>query len=164
MAVAWQVTDPALVHVLWATVLMGDIEKARQQLLGGANIDERDGDADNLTTPLQIAVRLGQAEMVQLLLEHGADVSSTDSLGCTPLHRPHDEAVALLLLQHGADTSARDNDGETPLDTAARRGHEAVAKVLLQHGADVSATDTLGMTALHWAAFCGYVGVVPAGC
>ena len=49
--------------------------------------------------------------------------------------------VVEALLQHGADPRARCKDGTTPLHKAARAGSRAVAGMLIQAGADVSATD-----------------------
>ncbi|OJJ83539.1 ankyrin repeat domain-containing protein, partial [Aspergillus glaucus CBS 516.65] len=40
------------------------------------------------------------------------------------------EAVVNLLLEKGADTSTTDKDGRTPLFWAARNGNEAVVKLL----------------------------------
>src|SRR5439155_23211972 len=39
-----------------------------------------------LTTPLLVAARQGHAEIVTLLLAHGAPVDATDASGDTPLH------------------------------------------------------------------------------
>ncbi|KAJ1482331.1 ankyrin repeat-containing domain protein, partial [Baffinella frigidus] len=140
-------------------------EEARQLLLGGANIEERGGRAPHLTTPLQIAGHQGHAEVVQLLLEHGALLNVKNNDGVTPLHhaaraRRGREAVALVLLQHGADVTAEEAYGRTALHLAAFKGHGAMARLLLQHGADVSANDSHGLTALHIGAFQGHATVV----
>jgi ankyrin repeat protein len=58
-------------------------------------------------TPLHSAARLGDIEIVTLLIKDGADVSAKDSDGVTPLHDAveagHAEIVELLLVK-GADT------------------------------------------------------------
>jgi ankyrin repeat protein len=145
---------------LWTAVMQLRTEEVRQLLLGGANIEERGGTlAGDLTTPLQVAVIRGHTDVVQLLLEHGADTSAAFE-GETPLHRTKDEAIALLLFQHGADVSARNNLGQTPLHRAAFNGHEAVVKVLLENGSDVSVRDNDGDSPLHMAAFQGREGLV----
>ena len=49
--------------------------------------------------------------------------------------------VVDALLQHGADAQARCKDGTTPLHKAARAGNKAVVAMLIKAGADVSAVD-----------------------
>jgi ankyrin repeat protein len=55
---------------------------------------------DGRTSPLHEAARSGSAEVVSLLLEHGADASRVDGEGKTPLEiaseRGDEEAVELL--------------------------------------------------------------------
>jgi hypothetical protein len=151
---------PAPNPALWDAVCEGGIEEVRQLLLAGANVEEEGRDEDwedgvERCTPLQIAVNMHEdaVDMVQLLLEHGADVSVSNTDEDTPLHDTENEAVALLLLQHRADVSARNDGGWTPLHLAAHRGREEVAKVLLENGADVSAMDNEGRTPLGIATF-----------
>ena len=52
--------------------------------------------------------------------------------------------IAEALLKHGADTQARCKDGTTPMHKAARAGNAAVIALLLQAGADDSAVDKVG--------------------
>ena len=69
--------------------------------------------------------------------------------------------VAELLVMHGAQVNARRFDGgETPLHWAARSGHTKVADMLLAQGADVNATDEKGTTPLVCAADWRHVDVV----
>ena len=55
-----------------------------------------------------------------------------------------DAEIAEALLRHGADAQARCKDGTTPLHKAARAGNAAVIALLLQAGADDSAVDKVG--------------------
>ena len=68
--------------------------------------------------------------------------------------------VVELLLQKGADINARANDGNTALKSAALEGNAEVVKLLLEKGADINATTQHGNTALRTAAFEGNVDVV----
>ena len=74
-----------------------------------------------LDTPLHMASFNGHCEVVQLLLNKGADPNKTNRYGSTPLHRAsssgHKEVV-LLLLEGGADRDVTNNFGSTPLDFA----------------------------------------------
>jgi len=156
-------TEPVLHPALWVAALMGQTEAARQLLSVGANTEEQGGTAPFQSTPLQVASRRGHVELVELLLENGADVTVNVGGGRTILHEAARRglgAISQLLLQHGADVSARDNRGFTPLDAVAMEGREEVAVVLFQHGADVSGQDILAMTALSWAAHQGHVALV----
>ncbi|KAI8496903.1 hypothetical protein Bbelb_255580 [Branchiostoma belcheri] len=49
--------------------------------------------------------------------------------------------VVELLIQHGADMEARNSYGETALHVASRRRQTGVVELLIQHGADVEAND-----------------------
>ena len=76
-------------------------------------------------------------EDTRLLIDGGADASTADSRGWTPLHRAAaggHEAVARLLIDGSADASAADSGGWTPLHRAAAGGHEAVARVFRDAG------------------------------
>jgi len=125
-----------------------------------SNVNKRDS-LDR--TPLSYAAQNGHEAVVQLLLEHKADVSAKDNNRWTALHIAAvygHEAVVRLLLEHKADVGAKDNDGWTALHIAAVYGHEAVVRLLLEHKADVGAKDNDGLTALHLAAVYGHEAVV----
>jgi ankyrin repeat protein len=75
---------------------------------------------------MAVSMANGDVNMVQLLLDAGADPnlrSTTDGSGLSALHTAaikQDEATARLLLAHGADPNAMDNTGKTPFDWARR--------------------------------------------
>jgi len=70
-------------------------------------------------------VGFGRKDVVDHLLDCGADVHARDDGGLIPLHNAcsfgHAEVVHLLL-SHGADANARDNWNYTPLHEAAIKG------------------------------------------
>jgi ankyrin repeat protein len=81
--------------VLAWTVCAGDVELANLLLRRGLDPGhERHREAPHL------AAKRGHAEMVQLLIDHGADPNAVDSRGQTPLERARASArravVALL--------------------------------------------------------------------
>jgi len=65
----------------------------------------------------------------------------------------HPEVVELLL-EHGANPNVRDYDGYTPLHYAVEGCHVDVARVLLDHGADPTIRNNNGMTPLDYGRNC----------
>lgn len=94
-------------------------------------------------TPLHLTVQsTAGTEILELLLEYGADPNVPDLNGATPLHLvDHKHAQAGILCRYGADTSLRDKQGFTPLHKACRAGHlNVVRELCLGAGADPDAT------------------------
>ena len=107
-------------------------------------------------TSLHAASSAGHLELVQSLLEVGADVNKQNEDHSTPLFYASEGGqfgVAAFLIKYGADVNSLDWTGWTPLLAASRRGHSAVARLLLDHGADVNAKTQDNWTALHLAMF-----------
>ncbi|CAN6211234.1 unnamed protein product [Urochloa humidicola] len=89
-----------------------------------ARIDELDDYVEGLSL-LHLACRVADLGMVELLLQYGAIVNSTDSRGQTPLHHcimKGRHLYAKLLLSRGADSQATDRDGRTALQYAIDSG------------------------------------------
>jgi ankyrin repeat protein len=73
--------------------------------------------------------------MARMLIERGADVNATDTLGMTPLlwaasSSFGDAAMIELLLASGARRDVRNKDGLTPLELARKYGHVELAAAL----------------------------------
>ncbi len=115
-------------------------------------------------TAVQAATQTGQVEIVNLLIDHGAeyDICTAAMLGhvdCMddflaenpglvhargahgiplmyfPVIHAH-QTVAEYLQQHGADLNAASPDGLTPLHAAVMFSQPSMAEWLLEHGAD----------------------------
>ena len=94
--------------------------------------------------PLAWACEKNNLEIVELLLAHGADVTTTFQGNCAQktyacLHfaaRNNNPALVDLLLAHGAPVNQQTSRGVTPLFTACEQGHTEVARKLLDAGAD----------------------------
>lgn len=88
------------------------------------------------------------AEVVQLLLAHGADPTARGEWKRTALMSANTAAKVQLLLAKGAEIDAKDEYGQTALMHAATRGDAAVAGALVDGEANVNLTDNKGLTAL----------------
>jgi len=95
--------------------------------------------------PLHLAAQhRGSSELIELLIDRGANINARDAKGETPLFRAvdrRDPAVVRTLLRRGADAARTDTKSELnpPLFRLVNSSHEdnlAVAALLLDHGAD----------------------------
>jgi hypothetical protein len=153
---------------LLAAAKAGDRAGAEAAFAAGASVNAVDGKGLSPLslsglTPLGLAAAYGHRNVVELLLNQGANVNAADAMGQTPLHtaaRYGSADVAALLLEHGADVDARDVLGATPLEWAALSGDKNVASLLIKRGATVNAQSSTGKTALHLAATAGHKEVV----
>ena len=104
----------------------------------GANIKDNRG-----TTPLMYAAAFGNAEMVGMLLDAGADPNVANDLGATALMwSVNDEEKVRLLLFKKANVNAKSKFGRTPLIIAASEDSGMpVVRMLVEKGADVNAAD-----------------------
>ena len=110
-------------------------------------------------TPLANAAASDNADVINVLIEYGADVSRGKISiidGISVVDRPvlhyacENGSVSCIhaLVAHGADVEAIDREFEsTPLHLAVGYGHTDCAKILLEHySASVSAVDKFGQT------------------
>lgn len=91
---------------------------------------------------------LGAESIVIATLYHGADINEMEQWR-TALHVATTTSMVQLLLDHGAQIDMEDGMiGETPLITHAKFGHTEIVKTLLLNGAQVNAADSNKATAL----------------
>ncbi len=103
------------------------------------------------------AVRSGDVEAVQGLIEAGTDVNVAQGDGMTALHwaaKRRDVEIAEMLIQAGADVEAGTRIGQyTPLHLASRSGAARITELLLEAGSDPDrATTNSGAKPIHFAA------------
>jgi hypothetical protein len=100
------------------------------------------------------AARLGHTEIVELLLEKGADVHANNDEALRWASENGHLEVVKLLLENGADVHANNDEA---LRWASENGHLEVVKLLLENGADVHANNEY---ALRWASENGHIEIV----
>lgn len=125
-------------------------EVVRMLLDCGAKVDVRDRYGD---TPIHNAAAYGKLEVLQVLVNHGADVNAKspapwikymslpacalEKHGDTPMHLAaqggHCAAVSMLL-DSGADAGARNSANRTPWEVAQQRQHINVMEMLRARG------------------------------
>jgi len=131
----------------------GDKAAVRALILKKADVNARQIDG---TVALHWAVQANDAELTDLLLRSGANVSAATVAGATPLQLAAingNAAILGRLITAGADPNVSlTRSGDTALMMAARTGKADAVRVLLDRGAKVNTQETWGgTTALMWA-------------
>lgn len=138
----------------------------------GAN--PKAGDFDNMTPLHTAAFDNTDVEVLQALIDAGADVNAAgkttgraQQAGYTPLHAAakgsRTPEVIAILLAAGAKIESPNRDGFTPLHVAADANRTpAVIDAFIKAGAKVNASNKDGNTPLHLAAFTNYPKMLEA--
>ncbi|XP_033743823.1 putative ankyrin repeat protein RF_0381 [Pecten maximus] len=109
----------------------------------------------NNLTPLSLACKQGNVEMVKMLVQEGSDIGAPGNDGKTALHytceggdriidgnddEKTDDFLEILqfLLDSGANVDWKDNMGRTPLFTACEADDLAMVSLLVRHNCDVN--------------------------
>lgn len=126
-----------------------------------SRLKEHSGDG---WTPLHVAAFFGHSEVVNALLDRGADVNarSTNSMKNTPLHAAAaggNIELVRLLLERGADANASQEGGWTALHSAAQSGNREMVELLLAHGAHVNSRAENNQAALDLALTRGHQAI-----
>lgn len=149
----------------------GDLASVKLLVSGGAEVNVAEHERGQ--TALMWASAQQHADVVEYLLDHGADLNARTKVwhqlentagntnpignfkmahgGTTALlfvARNGDVESARALLDAGADVNATAAAGTSALVVAAHSGHEQLALLLLERGADPNAAEA-GYTALH---------------
>src|SRR6516225_533930 len=121
--------------LIWAG---GDAVKSRMLIEHGADINVRT--QQGRTALMAAAKRNGNADLVRVLLEKGADVKAPGDTTLIPAAQSGDVEIMRLLIESGADVNCiSPRVGETPLMYAAASGSVEVVRLLLAKGANPNA-------------------------
>lgn len=105
------------------------------------NLPDRKG-----ITPLHNAISKCELEMIQMLLQSGADPNQKDKDGVSPLLlacRTNSCAVLTALIEANGDINSADKRGRTPAIWCCRQGASAKLELLLRHDVDLTKIDKI---------------------
>jgi len=151
--------DPIQLH---NAVIARDLAQVRTYVDLGPNALQLYDDSGY--TPLHAAICTEEAfDIVQLLIEHDADVNQKVRSGVSPLHlavTTGDVNLVKYLLEARAEIDAFDLDRKTPLHCACYQNHTDIVKLLVSSNAGINYQDSSGSTPLHHAAYLLSQGVI----
>ena len=154
---SWPLPGRALVPAdLPAAAQQGDADAVRRLI--GLGLAVNSVDAQGCTAVLRAAGG-GHRDVLELLLEHEADLGQAAFSGATPLSvavRTRRLEIVERLLAAGADIEQRLPGDVTVLMLAAAMGLPQICARLLAAGADRQARDPQGLSVLHCAALYGF--------
>lgn len=175
-------------ELLSKAVKLKHLDVVKLLLEQGFNVNKKGQISPGLSPLLEAAIKMGQADLVECLLEAGAEKFDALSCACNS----ESLSIIKLLLERGMKVNRRDSAGTTPLQVAVKRknsklidyllacgakpdsnerkrsaihdaAHFSSIKVIqkfLDHGAKVDSRDEHGRTALHHAIKRGSVKTV----
>jgi len=146
---------------LYISIYNGHSTLTRLLVFIGANVNARDKHFD-YSTPLISVSSQGQNEIIELLIDAGADINAHDiwDTALTSAIKAGHLATVKLLIQKGADVNfSSPGDIQTPVMLAVLLSKIDLVKLLLDAGADINVAKIKKNTALMNAARKGDVGI-----
>mgnify|MGYP003951823261 CR=1 FL=1 len=137
-------------------VASGNIEVVKEFLAAGADVNSKND--RGRATPLRIAASRGFKEIVELLIEKGADLNPV-TVRTTPLDMANDPEIITILRKHGGKTRGELKAPEL-IWNAIEVGNIEAVKQYLANGVDVNARDENDSTPLHIAVWEGHKEIV----
>lgn len=139
----------------------GHSEHLRRLLDCGECVNSASPDSEDGETPLMLAARFNEEDVVEFLAENGASLECQDEDGFNPFHHAvmgGNIRNVLRLIELGADALKVSLYEEvSAMHLAAENGHVDVITLLLEHGADVNQVDREGVTPVLLAAKRGHL-------
>ncbi|OLY85569.1 Ankyrin repeat-containing protein [Smittium mucronatum] len=122
---------------IWLAISESDIGRVKEFVDNKTfSVDSQD---DYGYSPLHAAASWKNPEIVEYLLEKGANVAITDNDGDTPLHTCEDIECALLLLKAGADPKVQNKSGinkkrmDLAIESVMENEEYSVAKAICEY-------------------------------
>ena len=136
---------------LHEAIQQGSVQDVQELILQGTDINAKN-EMDE--TPLYVALKLDMVSIVDILLQHGADVNCQKPTALeTPLHLAAGRGLEMVkvLISKGAKIEAKDLHGRTPFWCAALYGQYFNLEILYRNGANAEVQDHNGETPLMMA-------------
>ena len=146
----------------------GQIHHLRRLLDGDEQVNAETTDYSGKgQTPLMLAARFNDEEVIEFLIERGASPEMEDYQHRTSFNYAAEGGKVrnvLRLIERGVNVLQTDESGYSALHLAASNGHTNVVRLLIEHGADVNevarSSDNSGCTPLMLAAEKGHLRTV----
>ncbi|XP_065348180.1 protein fem-1 homolog C [Cloeon dipterum] len=133
----FEVPDDRSVHCvspLWCAAVSGRLEVIKCLLAHKADVNAI---SDSGSTPVRSACFMTHLDVVQLLVENGADIHRANYNGGTCLiNSVQSVQLCKLLLENGAEVNTRDIQNKTALHYAIQEHRLETTKLLLAYGAN----------------------------
>ena len=131
----------------------------------GSNLDAADhaGNTALNLAAANLADKSRALEIVELLLSHNANPNTSNSTGCTALHRAVEHGfpgLVELLLSRNADPNFDNRPGQIALHGAVEKGEERIVELLITYNANLHARGGKAWTTLHRATDNGHESIV----
>jgi ankyrin repeat protein len=137
----------------------GNFPDVRSLVSSGASVNYQDGDG---ATSAICCCAEGHSEILQFLLEQGANARLAANYRWAPLHYAavcNKCACVTVLLRHGVVVDAINTRGETALWLASLLGFLPIVELLVEGGADIELAANDGKTAIDIARERNHTGV-----
>ena len=146
-------------------VMNGNIDEVQWQLDAGVDVNE---ESSKGLAPLHYAASAGHNDIVELLIERGANVNATDSgKGATPLDyahwRDHEEVIETLNAHNAQREHEKGGKGigqSSLIHDAALDGDIDEVQRQLDAGVDPNLKNSKGATPLFYAVYGGHLEIV----
>lgn len=129
----------------------GKLDEFEAMLKTGVDPQYAFANSKHLLEVLRKANPENQKRLLELLVEHKANINRRDRDGMTPLlHTAQDGdlSIAELLLDHHAHLKAKNDDDDSALTLSAKKRHNGLAKLFISKGINVNHADKNGITSL----------------
>lgn len=138
---------------LWCAVVSGKLPMVKYLIRIGCDINAT---SDSGSTPVRSACFMTHVEIVQYLVEAGANIKKPNINGGTCLiNSVQSPQLCLYLIKKGADVNAKDIQEKTALHYAIQEHRLETTKLLLDHGADPYVKSRYGDDAMRTACIKG---------